>query len=149
MEGKAIQILFVEDDPAHAEITRRNLAAFRVTNQLIHVSDGQQAIDYLSATGAYAAPGVAHRPDLILLDLRLPKVDGLEVLDFVKATAPLRAIPVVVLTTSDAERDVSAAYAHGAVSYLTKPVEFGKFVELMEAFGFYWLMWNRFPEGGA
>jgi len=145
IEGKPIRILLVEDDAAHAEIARRNLEAFRVANQLHHLGDGQQALDYLTHTGAYAAPAEAPRPDLILLDLRLPKVDGIEVLDRLKRDEALRAIPVIVLTTSDAERDITAAYQHGAVSYLTKPVEFSKFVELMEAFGFYWLVWNRFP----
>ncbi|MCX5747071.1 MAG: response regulator [Proteobacteria bacterium] len=141
MDGRPIVILLVEDDVAHAEIVRRNLESFRVANALIHLPDGQQALDYLEASSA----GTVSRPDLVLLDLRLPKVDGLEVLERLKANEALSNIPVVILTTSDAERDVVAAYQRGAVSYLTKPVDFGKFVELMEAFGFYWLVWNRFP----
>ena len=143
MDGKPIVIMLVEDDAAHAEIARRNLESFRVANTLVHLSDGQQAIDYLA--DAHAGREHALRPDLILLDLRLPRVDGLEVLAHIHNNPDLRSIPVVVLTTSDAERDIVAAYQRGAVSYLTKPVDFAKFVQLMEAFGFYWLVWNRYP----
>ena len=136
----------MEDDPAHAEIVRRNLEDFRVANRMVHVEDGQAALDYLFRQGAFADPQSSPRPSLILLDLRLPKVDGLEVLRRIKEDDDLKKIPTVVLTTSAAELDMVGAYSHGAGSYLVKPVDFEKFSKLMEAFGFYWLAWNRFPD---
>jgi len=144
--GEPLVILLVEDDPAHAEIVRRNLADFRVANRLVHVEDGQAALDYLFRQGRYSDPATSARPHLILLDLRLPKVDGLEVLRRLKEDDQLKSIPTVVLTTSGAESDMVNAYSNGAGSYLVKPVDFTKFTALMEAFGFYWLAWNRFPE---
>lgn len=146
VQGEPIIILLVEDDPAHAEIVRRNLREFRVASRIVHVEDGQAALDYLFHQGAYAGAQSGARPNLILLDLRLPKVDGLEVLRQIKADDDLKRIPTVVLTTSDAESDMVNAYTHGAGSYLVKPVNFDKFAGLMEAFGFYWLAWNRFPD---
>lgn len=143
--GDPITILLVEDDLAHAEIVRRNLADFRVANRIIHVEDGQAALDYLFHEGTYADPATSPKPTLILLDLRLPKVDGLEVLRRIKADEKLKAIPTVILTTSASESDLAKTYAHGAGSYLVKPVDFDKFTKLMDAFGFYWLAWNRFP----
>jgi CheY-like chemotaxis protein len=145
LNGGPVTILLVEDDPAHAEIVKRNMADCRIANNLYHVEDGQAALDYLERAGAYAAIDAAPRPDMILLDLRLPKVDGQEVLRRLKADGDLKAIPVVVLTTSQAEIDLLSAYDHGACSYLVKPVDFDKFKQMLEAFGFYWLMWNRFP----
>lgn len=145
-KGRPIVILLVEDDLAHAEIVRRNLKDFRVANRIIHVEDGQAALDYLTRRGAYTDPNANPRPDLILLDLRLPKVDGLEVLKRIKEDSDLRAIPTVVLTTSSAESDVVKAYDNGAGSYLVKPVDFGKFARLLDSFGFYWLAWNQYPE---
>ncbi|MBI4917021.1 MAG: response regulator [Acidobacteria bacterium] len=145
VKGDPINILLVEDDMAHAEIVRRNLAAFRVANRIVHVTDGQAALDFLFREGAYADPEAIPRPDIVLLDLRLPKVDGLEVLRRIKEDPDLRAIPTVVLTTSAAEVDMVSAYASGAGSYLVKPVDFEKFTKLMDAFGFYWLAWNRYP----
>jgi CheY-like chemotaxis protein len=146
IKGKPITILLVEDDLAHAEIVRRNLADFRVANRIVHMEDGQSALDYLFRQAAYADPAASPRPHLILLDLRLPKVDGLEVLRRIKADEALKRLPTVVLTTSAAESDMVNAYTHGAGSYLVKPVDFEKFTKLMETFGFYWLAWNRFPE---
>ena len=146
IKGNPVTILLVEDDPAHAEIVRRNLGSFRVANRIVHAADGQAALDYLFHQGAYADAEANPRPDLILLDLRLPKVDGLEVLRRIKEDEQLKCLPTVVLTTSAAESDLIHAYAHGAGSYLVKPVDFEKFTKLMEAFGFYWLAWNRFPD---
>ena len=146
IKGEPISILLVEDDPAHAEIVRRSLADFRVANRIYHVADGQAALDYLFHQGAYADPETSPRPHLVLLDLRLPKVDGQEVLRRIKEDADLRRIPTVVLTTSAAELDMVRAYSHGAGSYLVKPVGFEQFSRLMEAFGFYWLAWNQFPD---
>ncbi len=146
VNGNPVTILLVEDDPAHAEIVKRNLSAFRVANRINHVEDGQEALDYLLHEGAYADPESSPRPGLILLDLRLPKVDGLEVLARIKASEDLRTIPVVVLTTSSAESDLVKAYEHGVGSYLVKPVDFDKFTKQLEAFGYYWLAWNKFPD---
>lgn len=145
-EGAPIVILLVEDDIGHAEIVRRNLEDFRVANRIVHVTDGQAALDYLLRQNGYADTKAYPSPHLILLDLRLPKVDGLEVLRVIKADEYLRMIPVVVLTTSDAESDMVKAYGYGAGSYLVKPVDFEKFTQLLEIFGFYWLAWNRVPE---
>ena len=136
-KGEPVTILLVEDDPAHAEIVSRSLNGFRVATRIVHVKDGQEALDYLFHRGAYANPETSPRPAIILLDLRLPKVDGLEVLRLIKEDAELLKIPAVVLTTSTAESDVVIAHAHGAVSYLVKPVDAGLFVGLLEAFCLY------------
>ena len=145
MSGEPVVILLVEDDPAHAEIVRRNFVNFRMANQLIHVADGQEALDYLFRRGDFPDPDKSPRPTLILLDLRLPKVDGLEVLKTIKADAELARIPVVVLTTSSAEVDMAKAYGNHANSYLVKPVDFPQFLKLMDALGYYWLIWNQYP----
>ncbi|NLI00825.1 MAG: response regulator [Chthonomonadales bacterium] len=145
MQGKPITILLVEDDLAHAEIVRRNLERARVANKLIHVEDGEAALDYLFRRGAYADGTQFPEPGVVLLDLRLPKVDGLEVLRIVKSDPSTARLPVVVLTTSAAESDLIRAYDLGANSYLVKPVDYGKFAELMETFGYYWLVWNEYP----
>ncbi|HPC83157.1 MAG TPA: response regulator [Thermoanaerobaculaceae bacterium] len=144
MKGDPLTILLVEDDDAHAEIVRRNFEGFRVANRLVRLEDGQAALDYLLHEGAYAAVPPS-RPVLVLLDLRLPKVDGIEVLRRIKTHPELSRIPVVVLTTSSAETDMVQAYDCHANSYLVKPVEFPKFVALMETLGYYWLAWNRHP----
>jgi CheY-like chemotaxis protein len=145
MKGQPITILLVEDDPAHAEIVRRNFEGFRVANRLIHVPDGQAALDYLCRKGDYRDPERSPVPQLILLDLRLPLVDGLEVLKIIKADENLCTIPVVVLTTSAAEADITRAYSNRANSYLVKPVDFTQYVKLMDTLGYYWLAWNENP----
>jgi CheY-like chemotaxis protein len=145
MKGEPVEILLVEDDPAHAEIVMRNFAGFRLANRLIHVADGQEALDFLYRRGEYSDPAQSPRPGIILLDLRLPKVDGLEVLKTIKSDPELARIPVVILTTSAAESDMAKAYAFHANSYLVKPVDYRQFKELMETFGYYWLAWNEFP----
>jgi CheY-like chemotaxis protein len=145
MKGEPIVILLVEDDPAHAEIVRRNFENFRIANTLVHVEDGQAALDYLFRQGIYSDPLSSPAPGLILLDLRLPKVDGIEVLKAVKADSRLNGIPVVILTTSSAEADIARAYDSHANSYLVKPVDFPQFVELMDSLGYYWLAWNQHP----
>ena len=146
MKGEPIVVLLVEDDAAHAEIVRRNFEDSRLANRLIHVADGQEALDYLNHANGFSDPVTAPRPGVILLDLRLPKVDGMEVLKIIKTDPALSSIPVVVLTTSKAELDMVKAYALHANSYLVKPVDFAKFTELMTTFGFYWVAWNQCPE---
>jgi CheY-like chemotaxis protein len=145
MIGEPIVILMVEDDPAHAEIVRRNLSDFRIANRLQHVADGQMALDYLYRQGDFCDPECSPRPGLILLDLRLPRVDGLEVLKTIKADTKLSRIPVVILTTSAAEADMLKAYDNHANSYMVKPVDYEQFVALMETIGYYWLAWNEYP----
>lgn len=144
MNDEPINILLVEDDPAHAEIVRRNLEGFRLANKLMHVSDGQAALDYLYGTGEWSGLPV-QKPHLILLDLRLPKVDGLEVLKTVKEDSTLNSIPVIILTTSNAEADMIKAYEHHVNSYLVKPLDLTTFVELINSLGYYWLVWNKKP----
>jgi len=145
MNGQPLVILLVEDDEAHAEIVRRNFAESRIANRLVHVGDGQAALDYLNQQGEFSDPLKSTPPSLILLDLRLPKVDGLEVLKSIKSNSNLKQIPVVVLTTSEAETDMVKAYKYHANSYLVKPVDFSQFIALMETLGYYWLAWNVFP----
>lgn len=144
--GKPVTILLAEDDPAHAEIVRRTMAMVRIANHMEHVEDGQDALDYLFRRNQFSDPVKSPRPGLILLDLRMPRVDGLEVLKKIKIDPDLMQIPVVILTTSATETDMARAYKHHANSYLIKPVDFTKFTAMMEIIGYYWLMWNRTPE---
>jgi CheY-like chemotaxis protein len=116
-----------------------------VANRIYHVSDGEAALDYLLRRGEYADPGSSPRPHVILLDLRLPRMDGLEVLEAIKSSDTLRRVPVVIITTSQAEKDVARAYDGHVNSYLVKPVGFEEFTRLMDDLGFYWLGWNRHP----
>ena len=145
MNGEPLTILLVEDNPDHAELIKRNMGDFQVANTLNHVKDGQAALDYLHGRGKYADRQQFPMPHLILLDLRLPKVDGLDVLKEIKIDDALRVIPVVILTTSEAERDMAMAYDYHANSYVTKPVNFIDFSKLLKDLGFYWLAWNRHP----
>jgi len=145
MKAEPISILLVEDDPAHAEIVRRNLETARVANRLFWVTDGQAALDYLRREGAYQDAALAPTPGLVLLDLRLPKVDGLEVLRTVKADDRLLRIPIVVMTTSAADADISRAYDNHANSYVTKPLDLAKFTALLDTLGYYWLVMNERP----
>ena len=145
MTGQPLIILLVEDNHDHAELVMRNLGDFKVANRIIHVDDGQAALDYLHGLGEYADRLRFPMPNLVLLDLRLPKVDGLDVLREVKDNAELKSLPVVILTTSDAERDLVRAYEFGANSFLTKPVDFLEFTTMMRDLGFYWLAWNKRP----
>ena len=146
MNGESIVILLVEDDEAHAEIVRRNFKAGRIANRLMHVADGEAALDYLYQRNEFSDPAMSPRPGIILLDLRLPKIDGLEVLQTIKTDPKLAAIPVVILTTSQTEADMAKAYNNHVNSYLVKPVNFAQFNQLMETFGFYWLAWNQYPQ---
>ena len=146
MKGEPIVILVVEDDPAHVEIIRRNFEVSRLANRLISVEDGQAALDYLDRKGQYNDETKFPMPNLILLDLRLPLVDGLEVLKIIKSDRKLTTIPVVILTTSADEADMVKAYEHHANSFLVKPVDFTQFSKLMETFGYYWVAWNQYPQ---
>ena len=145
MKGEPLVILLVEDNLAHAEMIIRSLEDHRVANTIRHVLDGEAALDYLYRRGQFAEPKTSPRPHLILLDLRLPKINGLQVLQEIKQDQTLLAIPVVILTTSEAERDLTIAYQSYANSYLVKPIDFLKFSQLIGDLGFYWLAWNRQP----
>ena len=143
MSDVRFTILLVEDNPAHAELVTRALAACPFKHEVHHVTNGQEALDYLYRQGTYADNEKCRRPDLVLLDLRLPKVDGLEVLDEIKRSEDICSIPVVALTTSDVATDVEAAYRRHVNSYLTKPADFAEFSELMQDLCKYWVKWNH------
>ncbi|MGD2272245.1 MAG: response regulator [Desulfobacterales bacterium] len=145
MRGEPLVILLVEDNPDHTELIKRTLADHRILNKIQHVSDGEEALDYMFRRGQYADPESSPRPHLVLLDLRIPKIDGLEVLTEIKNSDILKKIPVVILTSSEANSDIKAAYKSSANSYLVKPMAFDNFRQLMDDLGFYWLAWNRHP----
>jgi two-component system response regulator len=135
-------ILLVEDNPDDIELTRIAFAESHLANRLDVVRDGEEALDYLFARNAYANRNLAEQPQMILLDLKLPKLDGHEVLQQIRADERTRFIPVVVVTTSDEESDLFASYDLGANSFIRKPVDFGSFVEAVRQVGLYWLVLN-------
>jgi CheY-like chemotaxis protein len=145
MLNEPVFVMLVEDNIDHAELIIRTLSEHSVSNKIRHFMDGQSALDYLLRQREFSRPADSPRPHIILLDLRLPRVDGLEVLKAIKESEELQYIPVIVLTTSEAERDVARAYVNHANSYLVKPVGFEEFNKLMEDLGFYWLEWNTIP----
>lgn len=145
VNGHPFTILLVEDNPAHAELVMRSFEDHRVANTIIHLSDGETALEYLFQRGLYSSERESPRPHVILLDLRLPRVDGLDVLKEIKSSDKLRSIPVVILTTSEAERDAAQAYEQHANSFVVKPLDFESFTNLIKELGFYWLKWNYFP----
>ena len=145
MKGEPILVMLVEDNADHAELVIRTLEDHRIANKVIHFLDGQAALDYLRRRHGYEDPEVTPRPHMILLDLRLPGIDGLEVLRLIKEQEELKNIPVIVLTTSEAEKDVARAYSNHVNSYLVKPVGYEEFSKLMNDLGFYWLGWNTHP----
>ncbi|MDR3573473.1 MAG: response regulator [Anaerolineaceae bacterium] len=140
-----VEILLVEDNPTDAELTLRALKKNRLANRVVHVSDGEEALDFLFGRGAFSDRNIQHSPKVILLDLKLPKVDGLEVLRIVKSDARTKIIPVVVLTSSIQEKDLVQSYEYGVNSYIVKPVDFDKFMEAVNGLGMYWLLLNQKP----
>ena len=136
-------ILLVEDNPSDVGLTQRALAKSHVANELVVAEDGQEALDYLFGAGAYAGRDVTELPALVLLDLKLPRVDGLEVLRQIRADERTRRLPVVILTTSREEQDVAQSYDLGANSYIRKPVDFTQFAQAVEHLGLYWLVLNE------
>ncbi len=141
-----VNILLVEDNEDHAELTLKALENGNLVNRIFWVKDGEEALDFLSHRGRFADGTAAPRPGLILLDINLPKVDGHEVLRRIKGDESLRAIPVVMLTTSDRDDEVAASYRAGANSFVTKPVKVAEFVERIKALKLYWVLTNRLPE---
>ena len=140
-----IEILHVEDSDEDAEMTVRGLKKHNIAHTIHRVDDGQKALQFLFATGPYADRNVNKGPRVVLLDLKLPKVDGLEVLKRIKADERTKMIPVVVMTSSKEERDMVDSYKLGVNSFISKPVEFEKFLETIKQFGQYWVLVNRVP----
>jgi two-component system response regulator len=141
-----VEVLLVEDNPRDAEMTLRALRKRYFANTIVHVTDGQEALDWLFATGAYVGRDQSQQPKIVLLDLKLPKVDGLEVLRAIRADARTRLVPVVVLTSSQEDRDVVESYKLGVNSYIVKPVDFDNFSAAVAELGHYWLLLNQQPQ---
>jgi two-component system response regulator len=140
-----VEILLVEDNAADAEMTLRALRRNNLANKVHWVKDGEQALEFLFRKGAYASRDAASMPKLVMLDIKMPKVDGIEVLRRIKADDSTRTIPVVVMTSSNEERDVFETYRLGANSYIVKPVQFEAFLETVAKIGLYWVITNRVP----
>lgn len=138
-----VEILLVEDNPTDAELCIRALKKHNLANKLVWVKDGAEALDFIFATGGYAGRKIEDVPKVILLDLRLPKIDGQEVLRRVKSDERTKTIPVVVLTSSKEDRDIAESYKLGVNSYISKPVVFDEFVKVVSELGMYWLLVNK------
>jgi two-component system, response regulator len=138
-------ILLVEDNPDDVELTRRAFKKSNIANELVVVTDGQEAMDFLFATGQHSERDPEHLPEVVLLDLKLPKVDGLEVLRRMRSHDHTKMLPVVILTSSKEEHDMVSGYALGANSYVRKPVDFVEFTEAVKTLGLYWLVLNQGP----
>ena len=140
-----VEILLVEDNPNDAELALRALKKNNLANKIHLVQDGAEALEYIFGTGAYAGRNVGSKPKVIFLDLKLPKVDGLEVLRRLRADARTKLVPVVILTSSNEEKDLIDGYGFGANSYVRKPVDFVQFTEAVRQLGLYWLLLNQSP----
>ena len=140
-----VDILLAEDSDADAEMTLRALRKSNIGNRVHRVRDGQEALDFLSRTGAYAGASPSRHLKLVLLDLKMPKVDGAEVLRELRANETFRTLPVVVMTSSNEERDISQSYLLGANSYVVKPIDFTQFASTVVEIGLYWIVTNRVP----
>jgi two-component system response regulator len=141
-------ILLVEDNPDDEELTRMALEQSNVANELVVAHDGVEALDYMFGTGPYAGAPPPEQPAVILLDLKLPRIDGLEVLQRIRAEERTKRVPVVILTSSKEEQDVLDSYNFGANSYIRKPVEFDNFFDATKQLGMYWLVLNESPPKG-
>ncbi|MCL5028433.1 MAG: response regulator [Bacteroidetes bacterium] len=141
-----IDILLVEDNTADQELTLKALKKYNITNNIFVVEDGAEALDFIFAEGEHSSRDIHNNPKIILLDLKLPKVSGLEVLKKVKGDERTRSIPVVVLTSSREERDLIDSYKYGVNSYIVKPVDFNKFIESVKDIGLYWMLLNQLPK---
>ena len=148
-ESNPIEILLVEDNPADAELTLHALERNKLANKIHLVRDGQEALDFLFCRGQFSARHFEMAPRIVLLDLKLPKVNGMEVLQAVKTDPRTRAIPVIVLTSSKEERDLVNTYQLGVNSYIQKPVNFSQFQDVIQKLGMYWLLVNRKPPEAA
>jgi CheY-like chemotaxis protein len=142
---EVVVILLVEDDPEDRDLTMRSISDAHICNQVHVVEDGEEALDYLFCTGRYATRDKDAHPRLVLLDLKLPKINGLEVLEQMKADPRTQAIPVVILTSSKQESDMVKSYKLGANSYIQKPVDFEQFESVIKQIGYYWILVNQPP----
>lgn len=143
--NKPIDILLVEDDETDIKITLRAFEKAKLENNISVVRDGQEALDYVRHEGQYQDKNKYPRPDLILLDIKMPKVDGFQVLDTLKSDDKYKFIPIIMLTSSKGEGDVAKSYKNGAASYIQKPVGYEDFVEVVDGFNFYWHIINKLP----
>jgi len=146
MNYDAIEILFVEDSMDDAKLTIRALAKSGLTNKLHHVKDGAEALDFIYCRGHYASRNILEHPKLILLDLKMPKVSGMEVLEKIKSDPDMKSIPVVILTSSKEDPDIKRCYGLGANSYIVKPVESDNFFQAIKELGLYWMILNQAPK---
>jgi CheY-like chemotaxis protein len=147
MNPNQVEILLVEDNPDDLELTLHTLGKEKLANKIQVARDGEEALDFIFCAGPHAERSFEHPPRLVLLDLKLPKVDGMEVLQRLKADPRTRNIPVVILTSSKEERDLIKGYGLGVNSYIQKPVDFDEFRETIKAVGLYWLVVNQNPVG--
>lgn len=145
MSQKPVEILLVEDNPNDEELTLYALKKNNIANHIQVVHDGEEALEFLFCTGVYAHRRIDDVPKVILLDLKLPKVDGLEVLERIKTDERTRLLPVVVLTSSREERDIIESYQLGVNSFIVKPVDFEQFIEVISQLGLYWMLLNQTP----
>ncbi|HEY5616154.1 MAG TPA: response regulator [Bacteroidota bacterium] len=143
MNLNEVEILYVEDNPNDAELTIRALKKHNLANKLVHVMDGEEALDFIFAHGKFSERTVENGPKVILLDLKLPKVDGLEVLRKIRMDERTKKFPVVILTSSKEEQDIVRSYELGVNSYIVKPVDFDKFTKAVADLGLYWLLLNQ------
>lgn len=146
MPDNSVEVLLVDDNFTDAELTIRELKKHNMANNLIHVKNGREALDFIFGIGSYeGVRDVSFPPKLVLLDIQMPKVNGIEVLEIIKSDSRTRSIPVVILTSSKESPDIQKCYALGANSYLVKPVNFENFAEAIKNLGFYWLLLNQPP----
>lgn len=145
MERHLVEILLIEDNPYEAELTIRNLKKNNLGNKLLHIDDGAEALDFIFSKNKYADNNSTFNPRLILLDLKLPKVDGLEILRQIRNDTKTKEFPVVVLTSSNEEKDIIESYKLGVNSYIVKPVNFESFANAITEIGLYWMILNQIP----
>ena len=145
MENAAVEILLIEDSSSDAEMTLRALRKSNLINNLLHLKDGEEALDYIFCKGRYSERKIENSPKVILLDLKMPKVNGIEVLQQIKSDERTKSIPVVVLTSSKEHPDIKTCYALGVNSYVVKPVMFEPFMRAISELGFYWMIVNEPP----
>ena len=143
--AEPVEILLAEDEPSDADLCMRALKRKKVANHIVWVKDGAEALDFLFARGAYAHRNGTGRPRLLLLDIKMPKVDGFEVLRQIRADERLATMPVVIMTSSSEERDIAEGYHLGVNSYVSKPVDFASFQQAVEDVGLYWMVLNKVP----